>query len=103
MRTVEGMAGFARIEALLGAPLADVDEDALQRLVDGAIREDTDLEFKGKLYGNSDSDRRDLAGDVAALANAGGGLIVLGIWQEVNRVDRECARLGLTTTDDTIG
>jgi Putative DNA-binding domain len=76
------MVRLPRAEAVLGVSLADCDEVALGRLVDGAIREDADLEFKSELYGNSDSDRRALAGDVAALANAGGGLIILGVREE---------------------
>lgn len=32
-----------------------------------------DLDFKATLYGKSDKERRDLAGDVAALANTAGG------------------------------
>jgi hypothetical protein len=68
-----------RIELLLGSPLGAVDVAALQTLVTGSVREDGDLEFKQQLYGSADSEKRDLAGDVAAMANTVGGVIVLGI------------------------
>ncbi len=68
-----------RIEILFGRPLAQVDAHALQALVTGAVREDTDLDYKEQLYGNADADKRDLAGDVAAMANTIGGVIVLGV------------------------
>lgn len=76
------MQRLPRIEALLGTAIVDADEAALQRLVDGAATEDSDLDFKEDLYGSSDSEKRELAGDVAALANATGGLIILGIREE---------------------
>lgn len=69
------MAQLARIETLVGMPLAGVDEVALRRFVDGRVREDQDLDFKRQLYGTNDSAKRDLAGDVAALANTVGGLL----------------------------
>jgi hypothetical protein len=68
-----------RLEQLLGAPLSKVDAASLQRLCDGAVREDADLEFKEALYGGSDGDKRDLAGDVAAIANTRDGVIVIGV------------------------
>jgi len=68
-----------RIELLLGRPLADVEASTLQSLVTGSVREDTDLDFKEKLYGQGDPEKRDLSGDVAAMANTIGGVIVLGI------------------------
>jgi hypothetical protein len=73
------MPRLARVESLLGAFPSDVDESALDRLVTGAVREDQDLEFKQQLYGASDGSKRDLAGDVAALANTVGGLLVIGV------------------------
>lgn len=77
------MARLTRIEALLGVTIPEVDEAALERLVAGAAREEQDLEYKRELYGNTDKEKKDLAGDVAALANTVGGLLILGI-QENN-------------------
>jgi hypothetical protein len=41
-----------------------------------------DLEFKEAHYGRSDSEKRKLAGDVAAMANAAGGVILIGIAED---------------------
>lgn len=73
------MLRLPRIEGLLGVFIAEADEAALQRLIDGSVREDEDLEFKSNLYGGSDQDRRELAKDVAGLANHRGGLLIIGI------------------------
>jgi Putative DNA-binding domain len=43
------------------------------------VREDADLDFKQEGYGNSDSTRREMAADIAAMANERGGLIIIGI------------------------
>jgi hypothetical protein len=71
-----------RIELLAGVALPSFDQGAMQRLIDGAVKEDADLDFEEPLYGASDSAKRDLAGDVAALANAVGGVLVLGVRDE---------------------
>jgi predicted HTH transcriptional regulator len=51
----------------------------MRRLVEERVQETFDLDFKRDLYGNSDGAKRELAADVAAMANSGGGLIILGI------------------------
>ncbi len=78
-----------RVEIVLGKTLANVLAADLATLVAGAVREDVDLDYKGQLYGNSDAERRDLAGDVAAMANTVGGVIALG----VEEADGAAARL----------
>ncbi|MGV9362283.1 AlbA family DNA-binding domain-containing protein [Amycolatopsis sp. NPDC003731] len=68
-----------RLEALFGSSLDNVDENGIQGLVTSGAQESFDLDFKRDLYGNGDSEARKLAGDVAALANTAGGVIVLGV------------------------
>lgn len=63
-----------RLTDLLGAPPDAALEQHLDSLVEGRVRDDADLDYKQKRYGNSDSDRRALAGDIAAMANDRGGL-----------------------------
>jgi hypothetical protein len=71
-----------RLADLLGARPEDATEEDLSRLIAGGVREDSDLDFKQERYGNSDPARRDLAGDIAAMANTRGGLIIIGIRDE---------------------
>jgi predicted HTH transcriptional regulator len=71
-----------RLASLLGAAADGVTRSHLQALVAQTVREDADIEFKARLYGTSDKQKRDLAADVAALANERGGVIVLGVAEE---------------------
>jgi hypothetical protein len=94
------MASFRsrRIEALLGSSVVEATEANVTSLVTAGAVEDFDLDFKEQLYGNGDSDKRALAGDVAAMANTAGGLIVIGV-QEDNHA-RAAAAPGLPLSDD---
>jgi hypothetical protein len=67
------------LEARLGASPEAVTLSALQLLVDDRLPEAADLEFKQTLYDRTERGRQNLATDVAAMANAAGGVIVLGI------------------------
>ncbi|MFF4414234.1 helix-turn-helix domain-containing protein [Streptosporangium sp. NPDC001559] len=70
-----------RLEALLGStPLTS---DALryhhlELLVTGQVFEAEDLDYKRELYKRDDTAKRNLCGDVAALANTRGGILILG-------------------------
>jgi predicted HTH transcriptional regulator len=64
---------------VFAAPLPDVTEEHIEDVVRRQVREDSDLDFKETLYGTSDRDKHALAGDVGALANSRGGMIVLGV------------------------
>src|SRR6266700_2351768 len=88
-----------RIEVLFGRPLAEVDATNLRALVNGKIREDADLDFKEQVYGNADADKRDLAGDVAAMANTVGGVIVVGV-AEVDGAATKLAPVALSEAED---
>src|SRR5712671_3409758 len=68
-----------RIELLLSSSLAELGSGDLESLVAGAVPEESDLEYKSQLYGTGDSEKRDLAGDVAAMANGVGGVIIVGV------------------------
>jgi predicted HTH transcriptional regulator len=71
-----------RLVPLLGVAPRDVTRAHLQALVDGGVREDVDLDFKEDLYGKSDGDKREMAADIAALANERGGVLILGVKDE---------------------
>jgi predicted HTH transcriptional regulator len=68
----------ARLTDVFGAPLPEVTAEHVEGLVTNSAREDSDLEFKRTLY----ADTGDLAGDLAAMANDRGGVIVLGIEED---------------------
>lgn len=71
-----------RLRELFGTHLPQLTEAHLQGLVEGQVREDDDLDFKRERYGSSDSQKRELAADIAAMANHRGGVIVIGIGEE---------------------
>jgi hypothetical protein len=90
-----------RLERLLAARLDAVTHGQVTDLVANAVTEAYDLDFKGELYGNGDSDKRALASDVAAMANTAGGVIVLGIAED-NQA-RAAAALGVALSDGEVG
>jgi predicted HTH transcriptional regulator len=70
------------LETQLGSRIESVTFEQVSDLVVIQVPEAFDLDFKSQLYGRADKDRRELAADVAALANTSGGLIVLGIEED---------------------
>ncbi|MFJ5833963.1 helix-turn-helix domain-containing protein [Streptomyces sp. NPDC093089] len=69
--------------------------------MDNQVTEHYDLDFKRGLYGGKDSDKKDLAGDVAAMANTAGGVIVLGVDEDDQA--RACAAPGVELSDGEVG
>lgn len=74
---------FLRLEALFGARLEQLQEQHLQHIVDEQLPEDADLDFKKGLY--TEAKKLDLATDVAAMANAQGGVVILGVEEDNGR------------------
>lgn len=62
-----------------GIPLAQVNAALLESLRENAVAESQQLDYKESLPGNSDDDKRELLGDVTALANAAGGDLIYGV------------------------
>jgi len=91
----------SRLEGLFGGPLGAMTHASVASLVPNGVVESYDLEFKGQIYGRSDKEKRDLAGDVAALANTAGGVILLGI--EEDDQARACAAPGVPLSDAEVG
>lgn len=81
-----------RLRPLLGADLDEVTLESLQRLI--GMREDRDLEFKRERYGTGDGQRKEAAYDIAALANASGGVIVIGMREDGSGVAEELSPQG---------
>lgn len=72
----------ARLRDVFNAELTSLDEGHMKGLIHRAVREDADLDFKQFGYSNSDAQKRELAADIAAMANHRGGVIVIGIRDE---------------------
>ena len=75
-----------RLETVLGAPVDELSARNIEVLAGNGVSEAFDLDFKGTLYGNSDKERRDLCGDVAALANTSGGVIIVGVEEDEHAI-----------------
>ena len=70
---------------MLPAQLDSIDESHLKALVTNGVREARSLEFKTKLVWATESEKKEFLADVSALANGGGGDLILG-----NRGRRWC-------------
>lgn len=87
-----------RLEQLLGGA---IDETLTYAQVKGLIphtAEGPDLDFKRDTYTSSDRDRKALCTDVAALANANGGILVLGM--DEDEQGRAATDTGVVISDD---
>lgn len=76
-----------RLRALIGQDLDEVNLDGLRNVI--GLTEDVDLEFKAELYGTSDAQTKEASYDVVALANAGGGLLVIGMSEDGSGIATE--------------
>lgn len=59
--------------------LRDIVEADLRQLVDSGLEEHLQLEFKSALYGGNDHGKREFLLDICMFANAGGGILLIGI------------------------
>lgn len=74
-----------RLEAILGCTLADATATHIAGLAAGVVPEASDLDFKEEFYAAGDKGTHAMATDVAAMANSGGGLIVIGVAERDGR------------------
>jgi predicted HTH transcriptional regulator len=75
-------------------PLSQVNAEALDALVANAVAESRHLDYKERLPGDSDADKRELLADVTAFANTAGGDLIYGV--------RERRKGGATGEPDAI-
>lgn len=73
------MARFPRLDMLFGRAVAEWDESVLAEAVESAVRENADLDWKEQPYAKYDRVAEEIGKDVAAMANAGGGILVFGV------------------------
>lgn len=68
-----------------GRSISEIDDAELANLVDEAVEEDQDLEFKSVFHRSSEESRFNLLKEIAAFANAGGGYLIVGIEDDEDR------------------
>jgi hypothetical protein len=69
---------------VLGIGADGLEEQVIADLVTNAVVEHQRLEYKSRLPGTSQDDRREFARDVAAMANGGGGVLIIGVEDDAN-------------------
>ena len=67
----------------------------IQSLIDNSVRESDVLEYKGAQRKFTDPERNEIAKDISAMANSGGGVIVYGVITDDNDKTRPIALNGL--------
>jgi hypothetical protein len=82
------------VEARLGTQLDGADAAAVLRLL--GLPETEDLDFKRELY----KDTADLCVDVAAMANSGGGVIVIGLDEQGTGVAAAATPVALSDSEE---
>lgn len=94
---------FPRFERTLGVSLNDLKFEHLMQMVarfnTDPVLEDFDLEFKERVYDENEKNRRELPADVASMANAQGGIILLGIKAD-NGAAKEAVELALSEAEE---
>jgi hypothetical protein len=71
---------FTAVHRALGMSPSEITMDLVVAAIDGAVREQADLDWKEKLPDSRDQGaKEEFAKDVAAMVNSGGGLIVFGV------------------------
>jgi hypothetical protein len=64
---------------IFSRPIDELRDEDIQGLMANRVREGVALEFKRDMYGGRDEDIREMLRDVASIANAEGGVLVIGI------------------------
>jgi len=63
-------------------PLDAIDQSHLQRLIDEAVSEARDIDYKKETYKNADKDHAEYLADISSFANTAGGDIVIGMTEQ---------------------
>lgn len=89
-----------RLEGIFGSPFDQITYAQVESLVTSQVAESFDLDFKETLYEGNDQGKRACGGDVAAMANTAGGVVVLGVSEDDQ--SRAASVPGVTITDAEI-
>jgi hypothetical protein len=83
---------------MFGKPVDALTLADLQILI--RVAEGQALEFKAATYGRNDEDVREMLRDVSAMANASGGLLLIGV--ETDADERATSLVGIPDTDEEV-
>jgi len=64
---------------LIPRPFGDIQKSDIDALIENAVREGKKIDYKTKLPGNSDGDRKEFLADVSSFANSSGGDLLFGV------------------------
>ena len=82
---------FTPLHQAVGAQPGPITSDMIDELISQAVEEGDDLDFKKTVPRQKDLAQSDLAKDIAAFANSGGGVLVFGMAEDgrraIERVD----------------
>lgn len=95
---------------LMSVPIDSITEDHLRSLIEDQVMELRVIEFKQKLPGRSDGDKKEFLADVCSFANTEGGDLIYGIAESggtpvdlggvaTDDIDAEISRLGSSIRD----
>src|SRR2546421_9344316 len=86
---------------LFNKPLAEIEESDLQMLVDNAVREGREVEYKEALIIQTEGQKQEFLNDVSSFANTTGGYLLYGIKESKADAGRPIEVCGLK--DDNPG
>ena len=86
---------------MLEKPLNEITEEDLKSLIENEVTEQKTLEYKQKLPGNTDSEKKEFLADISSFANANGGDIIYGIAEE-NGIPKELVGIDVEDIDKKI-
>lgn len=79
-------------------PIGQIEKSDIKALIDNAVREGRRIEYKRKLPGTTDDDKREFLADISSFANASGGDLIIGV-DEVEGVPTEAKGLANAHVD----
>jgi hypothetical protein len=90
---------FTAIHRALGLPPQPLDWALIEQAVSSHVREQSDLDWKRERHDAKDDWQDEFAKDAAAMANSGGGLLVLGVNEDRGTAEATGFAHSVTLTD----
>src|SRR3954451_17276289 len=75
---------------MIEKPVQGISKDDIDALVADEVREGRTLDYKEKLPGNADKDKKEFLADVSSFANAGGGDMIFGVVEKRDGCPERC-------------